>query len=92
MEKRRLVSGIVIGAIAGLAAVMTDRKVRKYTKEKLTKTVNQTSHIMKHPSETVNRFRHRLDKFNETFSTRASQTVNTLQKLEETLEKFTHKK
>jgi len=92
MEKRRLVSGMVIGAIVGLAAVMADQSVRKYAKEKVAKAVDQTSSMIKQPSITVNRFRQGLNKFNETFSSRTSQTVNTLEKIEETLEKFTHKK
>jgi len=92
VEKRKLFSRIIIGAVIGASTALLDKDVRQYTKNSIIKAKDKTSDFIKHPSKTVGKMRIKLSDMNDTVSHVAGQAIDTLEKLEQTLEKFIDKK
>ena len=92
MEKRKLFSRIIIGAMIGASTALLDKDVRNFTKKRLIDAKNKTSYFIKNPSKTVGELRTKLNTLNDTLSGRAGQAIDTLEQLEQTLEKFIDKK
>lgn len=92
MEKRKLFSRIIIGAIIGASTALLDKDVRHYTKKRLINAKDKTSYFVKNPSKTVGEIRTKLNQLNNTLSGHARQAIDTLEQLEQTLEKFVDKK
>lgn len=92
MERRKLFSYMVIGAIVGASTALLNKDVRQYTKNTLVKAKDKTTHFIKYPSKSVGNIRTKLKKVNETMSEVTEQTINTLEKIEETLEVFVDQK
>jgi len=91
VEKRKLLFGLFIGAIIGASVTILDKDVRSFTKGRLIRAKDKTNHLVKNPSETVANVRIKLNNLSETLSHRAGQAIHTLEKIEETLDQFTHK-
>jgi len=92
MEKRKLFSRIIIGAMIGASTALLDKDVRNFTKKRLIDAKNKTSYFIKNPSKTVGELRTKLNTLNDTLSGRAGQAIDTLEQLEQMLEKFIDKK
>jgi len=91
MGKRKLVSGIVVGAIVGGVVALFNKEARHYAKDKMASVKGQTCYIIKHPSDAVRSARIALDEFNETVTSGAENTINALEQVEQTLDKVIKK-
>lgn len=88
MGKKKLCTHIIIGAVVGGLIALTNKEVRQYTKTKLDVAQEKTSALMQNPSETIKTTRLKFEKFSESFSDGAANTINALDQIEQTLEKF----
>ncbi|SHH80796.1 YtxH domain-containing protein [Virgibacillus sp. Bac330] len=91
MGKRKLVTGVVLGATAGGLISLLDKETRVYAKEKLASAKSGASYMLKNPSETIHSVRTNFDKLNQAFAKGAENTINALNQAETTLEKVTNK-
>lgn len=92
MGKRKLCTGIILGAIVGGLTALTDIEARSYAKGKLSFYTSQTKDCLKNPSEAVRKVRISFDQFNEKFVSGAESTSNALAQVENTLAKVVKKK
>ncbi|WP_156291717.1 YtxH domain-containing protein [Oceanobacillus salinisoli] len=91
MGKKRLFSGMVIGAAVGTVVALFDKDTRDYAKSQLSAARTGSSYYLKHPSETIETIRNTVDRLNRTVTTGADSAINALEQVEETLDKFTNK-
>lgn len=91
MGKRKLYTGIVLGAVVGGIISLMNKDARQYAKSKLHQTMQGTKYYVKHPSEAVRNARVTFDQFNQKFSSGAASTINTLEQIEDTLDKVIQK-
>ena len=88
MGKRKLMTGIIVGAsIGGLISLMNE-DARKYAKEKANEAVDNVQQCIKNPAETVKQVREKVETLNEAISTNASSAVNALEQVENSLNKL----
>lgn len=92
MGKRKLITGMLIGAIVGGLATLFNRETRAYTKGKMVTYKEKTSQFMQQPSEAVRDTRLAFNQLNERFIHNAENVMNALEQVENTLEKVTGKK
>ncbi|API91313.1 MULTISPECIES: hypothetical protein [Virgibacillus] len=92
MGKRKLVTGVVIGAAAGGLMSLLDKETRAYAKEKVTSARSGASYLVKNPSEAIRKVRTAFDTFNQAFAKGAENTINALDQAETTLDKITNKR
>ncbi|WP_163971007.1 YtxH domain-containing protein [Oceanobacillus halotolerans] len=90
MGKRKLMVGVVLGAILGGIVALFDREARQYSKHQLTVLKDKTTNSVKHPSETVHNLKVSFDKLNKSFTNNAENAINALEQVEQTLDKFTN--
>lgn len=88
MGRRKLLTGIILGAIVGGLAALTNKEARTYAKTKLQSSKEATKHYLKNPSEAVKNVKTSFDQFNQSFTRSADSTINALEQIEETLDKF----
>lgn len=88
MGKRKFYTGIVLGAVVGGMISLINKDARQYAKQKLQQTMQETRYYVKHPSEAVRNVRVNVDQFNQKYSRGVSSTINTLEQIEETLDKL----
>lgn len=91
MGKRRLISGVVLGATVGGALALLDKDTREYAKTKLEASKVGCSYYLKHPAEAIENIRETVDKWNQNVTTGAENAINALEQVEETIDKFTNK-
>lgn len=91
MGQRKLIVGVVAGAILGALAMQFDKDARAYTKSSLNKLKESSSDMMSNPTETVQNLRSAFDKLNQNLATGAESTVNALEQVETTLDKLVNK-
>lgn len=91
MAKRKLINRIIIGAVVGGATALMNKDVRKYTKGKLSKAKDQTSLMIKNPSQIIKNTRTKLMNLSDTISEHTTNTIETLDQIEETLDQFIKK-
>lgn len=92
MGKRKLCTGIILGAVIGGLISLVNKDARLYAKGKLQTTANHTKYYLKNPSEAVSNIRLSFDEFSKTFSSGAESTINALEQIEDTLDKVIKKK
>ncbi|WP_284141546.1 YtxH domain-containing protein [Virgibacillus sp. LDC-1] len=85
MGKRKLITGIVVGAVVGGITALFDGDTRSYTKQRISRCKDMSSHVVRNPAEAVNNVKQSVDKFYETFSYQAENAVNALEQVEQTL-------
>src|SRR5699024_902766 len=91
MGKRKLCTGIAVGAAVGGLIALLDRDARYYAKQKLRDAKDVTVHYAKHPSEGAQSIKDTYDQFNAAFTSGADNAINELEQVEETIEKFSKK-
>src|SRR5699024_2521246 len=91
MGKRKLYTGIAIGAAVGGLIALLDRDARSYAKQKFHDAKDATMHYAKHPSEAVQKIKDKYEQFNTTCTSGADNAINTREQIEETTEKFSKK-
>ncbi|WP_188455192.1 YtxH domain-containing protein [Virgibacillus oceani] len=91
MGKYKLCIGILGGAVIGGLTALCDRETRTYTKYKMRSGKHQAGYYLKHPSEAVRNAQRACNQFNESFNSGASNAINALEQVEETLNKISKK-
>src|SRR5699024_2898707 len=91
MGKRKLYTGIAIGAAVGGLIALLDRDARSYAKQKFHDAKDATMYYAKHQSEGVQNIKDKYEQFNKTFTSGADNAMNALEQVEETIEKFSKK-
>lgn len=89
MGRRRLLQGIISGAIVGGLISLLDRDARDYAKKKLKDTRRVTTNVIKNPTETVQSLTDKVEKLNTKISTESDNVINALEQVKGTLEKIT---
>ncbi|HLR75826.1 MAG TPA: YtxH domain-containing protein [Virgibacillus sp.] len=89
MGKRKLIIGVIVGAVAGGLTTLFDSDTRAYTKAKVSQVKTKSSDLMKNPSQTVGDIRNTFDQINENVSGTLQKAINTLDDIEESLESVT---
>ncbi|HLR70425.1 MAG TPA: YtxH domain-containing protein [Pseudogracilibacillus sp.] len=92
MGKRKLLSGMMIGAIIGGAVALLNEDARKYAQTKVTSVKGKTSYLIKHPAEAVRTSRMKIDHLNDHLVNSFENTVNALEQVEQTLDRLVQKK
>lgn len=91
MPKRKLCVSILIGSLVGGLIAMTDPKVRKYTKEKVSDLSTKSAQFIKNPSDTIQKVITTFDEVTETLEKGTNRVVETLETVDQSLQKFTDK-
>ncbi|WP_085993180.1 hypothetical protein [Oceanobacillus senegalensis] len=91
MGKRRLISGMVIGATVGTIVSLLDKDTRDYAKSTLESAKSGSTYYIQHPSEAIVAVRNTVDRLNETVASGADNAINALEQVETTIDKFTNK-
>lgn len=89
MGKRKLCASILIGSIVGGIVAMTDPRVRRYTKEKVTCLSEKTVKVIKNPSETTERIKTTFNQMNDQIAKGTKWALHTLESIESTLNTLT---
>lgn len=90
MGRRRLITGMVVGATVGTVVALLDRETRDYAKSQLEVAKTNGSYLVKHPSEAIEKFRNTVDEWNHAISSGADNAINALEQVEDTINKFTN--
>lgn len=92
MGKRKLMTGIVLGAsIGGLLSLMNE-DARRYAKQKANQTFNCVQNSLQNPAESVRKMKEKVETINELVTNNASSAVNALEQVESSLNKLLTKK
>jgi len=91
MGRRKILLGMVVGAVAGGATALIDKDARDYAKKKLVLAKATSSYYISHPSEAVHNLKQTVDKLNHVFASGSSNAINALEQVEQTLDKVTNK-
>ncbi|BAC12830.1 YtxH domain-containing protein [Oceanobacillus iheyensis] len=91
MGKRKILLGMVVGAVAGGATALIDKESRDYAKKKLVLAKATSSYYTSHPSEAINGIKQTVDKLNNAVASGSSNAINALEQVEQTLDKVTNK-
>lgn len=89
MGKRRLLTGVISGAMIGGLVSLFNHDTRGYVKGKLCATREATARLINDPTETVQSVKQCVEKVSSRVSIEASNAMNALEQVENTLEKVT---
>lgn len=89
MGKRRLLRGIVTGAVIGGIISLFNNDARQYAKEKMCATKEATTNLIKQPTETVSSMKQTVETLSRRFSEESNNVLNALEQIESTLGKVT---
>lgn len=92
MGKRKLLIGMVAGAVAGGLVTLFDKETRHYTKSKLSNAKSGASFVLKNPAEAVHQLQDKFDTISEKFTSGAESAINALDQVQETLGNMENKK
>lgn len=92
MGKRKLLIGVIVGAVVGGLITLFDRGARTYTKSKLRTVKSNSSYVLKNPSEAVHQLQSAFDTFSGKFTNGAESAINILDQVQNTLGKVENKK
>ncbi|GGN54002.1 MULTISPECIES: YtxH domain-containing protein [Oceanobacillus] len=92
MGQKKLIAGVVAGALLGALAMQFDKDARNYTKTCLNKLKDNSGDLLSNPTETVHKLRDSFDKLNANISVGAENTINALEQVESTLDRLVSKK
>lgn len=91
MGKRRLLTGIISGAVIGGVVSLFNEDAREYAKHKLCETRETASKLLDNPSETIRSVKQSIEELNDRITVGAENSVNALEQVENTLEKVTNR-
>lgn len=91
MGKRKLLTGVIVGAVVGGLTALVNKEARTYTKNKVKEKTKQTKYYLKNPSIAVRNVRKSVEKFNEKLEEGSTSTLQALEQIEETLDKIVPK-
>lgn len=91
MGQRKLIVGVVAGALLGALAMQLDKDARNYTKNSLRKVKNCSSEWLQNPAESVQKLRMNVDRLNRNITVGAENTLNALEQVETTLDRLLNK-
>lgn len=91
MGKRKIILGVVAGAVIGGAASLFDKEARSYACGKVKDMKAASSYYISNPSEAIQGLQKTVDKVNHVFESGSSNTMNALEQVEQTLDKVTNK-
>src|SRR5699024_695669 len=91
MGKRKLYTGIAIGAAVGGLIALLVLVARSYAKQKFRDAKDATMYYAKHPSEGGQNINAKYEQFNTTYTIREDNAINAIEQVEETIEKFSKK-
>lgn len=91
MGQRKLIVGVVAGALLGALAMQLDKDARNYTKNSLRKVKNCSSELLQNPAESVQKLRVNVDRLNRNITVGAENTLNALEQVETTLDRLLNK-
>lgn len=89
MGKRRLLTGIISGAIIGGVISLFNNEARHYAKTKLCDTRDATSYLISNPTETVQSLKQTVEQLSNRVTVESNNALNALDQIESTLEKVT---
>ncbi|HLQ73604.1 MAG TPA: YtxH domain-containing protein [Bacillota bacterium] len=88
MGKQTLIRGILIGAVVGGLATLSNKEVRTYIKESTRNCVEQTSYMIKNRSQIIDCAQSQIQNIEETFTNQVGQVENLWEQIEEVREIF----
>ena len=91
MGKRKLLVGMIGGAVIGGIVTLFDSETRGYAKQKLMEVKDTSSEALKNPSATIRNFQTSFDEFGQKLNYQAKNAINALEQVESTLEKVSRK-
>lgn len=91
MGKRKIIVGVVTGAIVGGAAALLDKEARGYACGKMKELKASSSYYISNPSEAIHGLQQTMGKVSQAFESGSSNAMNALDQVEQTLEKVTNK-
>ena len=91
MGQRKLLIGVITGAIVGALAMQFDKDAREYTKNCISKVKQNSGEILSNPAESVHKLRVKFDQMNEKLTVGAESTINALEQVESTLDRLVNK-
>ncbi|RDW17206.1 YtxH domain-containing protein [Oceanobacillus chungangensis] len=92
MGRQKLMLGVIIGAVVGGLATLADKETRIYAKTKLNDAKSGATYVLQNPAEAVQNVRNTVDQLNHSITNGAESTINALEQVEGTLDKFVNKK
>lgn len=91
MGKRTFWSGIIVGAIVGGAASLLNRDARHYVKDLSEQTASKVNHYVSNPTEALDGVKHTVEFITNTVERNSVGAMNTLDQVENTLNKVIKK-
>lgn len=91
MGQRKMLIGVLAGALVGALVMQFDKDARYYTKSCLNKVKDNSSELLNNPEDTVRKLRNKFDQLNNTISVGAENTINALEQVESTLDRLVNK-
>ncbi|GIO24911.1 YtxH domain-containing protein [Oceanobacillus sp. J11TS1] len=91
MGKRKIILGVVAGAVIGGATALFDKEARSYACGKVKEIKDSSSYYISNPSEAIQGLQKTVDKVNQIFESGSSNAMNALEQVEQTLDKVTNK-
>ena len=91
MGKRKIILGVVAGAVVGGAAALLDKETRSYACGKVKEAKAASSYYISNPSEAIQGLQNTVNKVNHAFESGSSNAMNALEQVEQTLDKVTNK-
>ncbi|MFD1416556.1 hypothetical protein [Oceanobacillus jeddahense] len=91
MGKRKIILGVVAGAVAGGAVALLDKEARSYACGKAKEMKAASSYYISNPSEAIQGLQNSVDKVNQVFESGSANAMNALEQVEQTLDKVTNK-
>lgn len=89
MGKRRLLTGMISGAMIGCLVSLFNDDARGYAKDKLCDMRKATTNVINNPTEAVHTLKQSVIKLSSRVSTESNNALNALEQIENTLEKVT---
>lgn len=91
MGKKRLYSSMVIGAVVGGALSLFNKDTRDYVKDKSNEAKDQVNYYTQHPNEAIRKLKYTITDVTTTIEENKTGALNTLDQVDNTINKFLKK-
>ena len=92
MGKRKLLTGMIVGASVGGLLSLLNKDVRSYAKDKTNQVYDQIETCVDNPTQVVKQIKAKLIVLNETIASNSDSAINALNQVENSLQKMLPKK